>query len=158
MEGQSDEVPPLIEPAGDADLDDIVAILEASFPSPWTRAMMSEELHRAAAHVWVLRPAHGGGIAAFVDFWHVADEIHVLNVATRPGVRRRGHARRLLQAVLDHGRARGVSVTTLELRRSNAPARALYTSLGFEALGVRPRYYADNGEDAVVMVLRSDAP
>lgn len=151
-----DEAAPHIEPAGPADLDDIMAILEASFPAPWSRAMMAEELHRPVAQVWVLRPSPGERVDAFVDFWRVADEIHVLNVATRPDARRRGHARRLMQAVLDHGRATRAPITTLELRKGNAPARALYASLGFEPLGVRPRYYADNEEDAVVMIRRGD--
>jgi [ribosomal protein S18]-alanine N-acetyltransferase len=154
MPGKADEAGPRIGPAAQGDLDRIVAILEASFPSPWTRAMMVEELERPVANVWVLRPGPGADPAAFVDFWHVADEIHVLNVATWPAARRLGHARCLLEAVLSYGRERGVRTVSLELRRGNAAARHLYASLGFEALGIRPRYYADNGEDAVVMVRR----
>lgn len=159
MPGRGDsEAAPCIEPAAAGDLDALVEILNASFPAPWTRVMMTEELRRPVAHVWVLRPSAGGAVAAFVDFWRVADEIHVLNLATRPEARRRGYARRLMQAVLDYGRATHANLTTLELRAGNAPARALYASLGFEPLGVRPRYYADNGEDALVMARRGDAP
>jgi [ribosomal protein S18]-alanine N-acetyltransferase len=144
-------VEPVIEPASEKDLDAIMAILGASFPAPWTREMMGEELERPMARVWVLRPSPGAVVAAFVSFWQVANEIHILNVATDPGARRRGHARRLLRAVLDHARGDGVRLATLELRQSNHPARRLYSALGFRVLGTRPRYYADNGEDAVVM-------
>jgi ribosomal-protein-alanine N-acetyltransferase len=81
--------------------------------------------------------------------WDAADEVHLLDVAVEVVARRRGVGRRLLATVIEHGRARGARVVLLEVRRSNAPAIALYRTLGFEELGVRKGYYSDNGEDAL---------
>jgi len=72
--------------------------------------------------------------------------------ATHPAHRRRGYARSLMEDVLGFGQAHGVRYVSLEVRRTNVAARGLYASLGFHAIGVRPRYYADDGEDAVVML------
>lgn len=146
--------PPVrIEKAIPEDLDAIQSILDASFPSPWPREMMREELARPVAEVRVLR-GPDAAVVAFVDLWHVADEVHVLNLATAPEHRRRGHARRLMGDVLERARAAGAACVTLELRRSNEAARQLYEGLGFVLLGRRPRYYADTGEDALVMIWR----
>ena len=92
---------------------------------------------------------------AFVVSWHVADELHVLNVATRSDRRRRGIGRALMHEVLGYARAHRVKHVLLEVRRSNRAAIALYRSVGFFAMGVRARYYPDD-EDAVEMVLLLD--
>lgn len=136
------------------DLDALVGILEACFSSPWTPEMMAEELERPMAQVLVVRPAQGKPPIAFVDCWLVADEMHVLNLATHPAHHREGHARRLMEAVLALAHQRRVQCVTLELRQSNRAARRLYDALGFVPIGTRPKYYADTGEDAVVMILR----
>jgi ribosomal-protein-alanine N-acetyltransferase len=82
----------------------------------------------------------------------VADEVHVVNVAVHTEFRRRGIARVLLQAVFDAARERGMTIATLEVRFHNLAAITLYESLGFQKIAIRKRYYADNGEDAVVML------
>lgn len=147
----------IVERAAAADLDALEGILRASFRAPWTRDMMREELGRSMARVTVLRPGPGEPPVAFVDAWVVADELHVLNVATHPDHRRRGHARALLEEALVFARAEGIGVVTLELRRTNEAARGLYDALGFVPIGVRKGYYADTGEDAVVMLWRPDS-
>jgi ribosomal-protein-alanine N-acetyltransferase len=76
-----------------------------------------------------------------------------MNIATKPSARRQGHGRALLQDMIQTGQARSVRWVTLEVRRSNLAARALYASFGFVEQGIRQRYYSDNGEDAVVMHL-----
>jgi ribosomal-protein-alanine N-acetyltransferase len=83
----------------------------------------------------------------------VHDELHILNVATAPEHRRRGVARAVLQAALDVGRQKRCTLATLEVRRSNGTALELYRSFGFRPVGIRPNYYVDEGEDAIVMVL-----
>jgi ribosomal-protein-alanine N-acetyltransferase len=77
----------------------------------------------------------------------------VLNLATRKDWRRRGLARRLLNHAIQTGLSRGASLVTLEVRRSNTAAARLYASFGFESVDIRHRYY-ENGEDAIVMILR----
>ena len=81
----------------------------------------------------------------------VHDELHVLNVAVASEERRRGVARALLEEMTERGRLGGAVLATLEVRRSNRPAIRLYESLGYRQVGVRPNYYVDEGEDAIVM-------
>jgi ribosomal-protein-alanine N-acetyltransferase len=90
---------------------------------------------------------------AFGNYWLVADEVHLLNIATHPQARRAGHASRLLAHIVALGRRRGCRLVTLEVRRSNAAAQRLYRRFGFRPVGVRPNYYAEDQEDAIVMLL-----
>jgi len=145
---------PLIAPMTRADLDEVCAIATASFTAPWTRQIFEDELSRPFAALRVLRPgsAAGAGIRAFVSVWIVRDELHVLNLATHPSARRLGYATLLMLDVLAWAHARGVRYVTLEVRRSNAAAIRLYRGLEFDSIGIRPRYYADDDEDAVVMM------
>jgi ribosomal-protein-alanine N-acetyltransferase len=82
----------------------------------------------------------------------VDPELHILNIATAVEERRRGVARALMQETAARGRKAGAVLATLEVRRSNGGAIALYRSLGYRHVGIRPNYYADEGEDAIVMV------
>lgn len=134
------------------DLDEVDQIAVASFESPQFSAR--EELLRPWTRCWVAR--EGRSALAFLIAWHVADELHVLNVATLPSARRRGIATALMRTSLGYAQAQRVRIVLLEVRRSNRPALRLYRGLGFTVMGVRPGYYGDNGEDAVEMVLALD--
>jgi len=140
------------------DLDDIMAIETASFPTPWSKETFRQEIDREWAAVWVLEPSKRMSqaplIAAFLDFWRVLDEVHILNLSTHPAYRRKGYARCLMQCLFSEIRLMGGGIVTLEVRPANRPARDLYVSLGFEITGIRKRYYKDTGEDAVVMLAR----
>jgi ribosomal-protein-alanine N-acetyltransferase len=87
----------------------------------------------------------------YVIYWVIADEMHILNLAVHPVQRRQGIARALLTAALTQSRDQGAAVVWLEVRPSNTAALALYHSFGFEEIGVRPGYYTDNGEDALIL-------
>jgi ribosomal-protein-alanine N-acetyltransferase len=117
-------------------------------------AQLKDELARTWSRLWVARE-DGDGVVAFLVSWHVADELHVLNVATRENRRRRGIGRALMDVVIAYARREHVKHVLLEVRRSNAAAIALYRSVGFFAMGVRAKYYPDD-EDAVEMVLLLD--
>ena len=133
------------------DLDDIVAIEEASFNNPWTRDMYERELQNPdVSFLYVLRMP-GQGIVAFCSFWLVLDELHINNLAVRGDVRARGLGTALLEHVLQAGASRGAGRATLEVRRSNAAARRLYESLGFEVAATRPNYYVSPAEDALIL-------
>lgn len=136
-----------------ADIEEVVEIERWAHPRPWARDVFLDELQREFAHVDVLREASGGQVRAFVNYWQVRDEIHILNVATHLESRGRGHATRLLDHVIGFARAGQCRYLTLEVRRSNEIALHLYRRRGFRPVGVRPRYYADNEEDAIVMLL-----
>jgi ribosomal-protein-alanine N-acetyltransferase len=130
-----------------ADLPHVVAIERRAFTTPWSLAMFVLELSKPS----------GICLAAVVEDELVGYLIcsrydtvwHVMNVAVDPDRRRRGIATALIGALLERIEPDGQ--VTLEVRRSNIGAQALYERFGFRSAGIRPRYYADNGEDAVIM-------
>jgi ribosomal-protein-alanine N-acetyltransferase len=143
----------VIEPMRVADIDAVMEIERVSFRSPWSAHVFSEEMVREWAHVDVVRDVGEGFAVAFANYWLVADEIHLLNLATHPLVRRAGHASRLLAHIIEFGRRHDCRIVTLEVRRSNAAALRLYRRFAFKPVGVRPNYYAEDQEDAIVMLL-----
>ena len=141
------------------DLPRLLEIERAGFRHPWSEAQLAAELGNAwSVQLLAVEPDAGGRERAvgYDIVWVVHDELHVLNVATDPVHRRRGVARVLLDHVAELGRARACRLATLEVRRSNDPARALYRKLGYREVGMRPRYYAEEGEDAILMTLELD--
>ncbi len=137
------------------DLPEVLEIEAIAFTNPWSPDLLKREL----THDWstILLAEEdtptGRRLLGFLIFWLVHDELHILNVATHPSHRRRGVARAVLEATLERGRAHRCTLATLEVRRSNEAALDLYRSYGFRAVGIRPNYYVDEGEDAIVMVL-----
>ena len=140
-------------PMAVSDLDQVLDIERASFPTPWTRAAFCYEIEQnKVARCTAMRTR--GGVVGYLCFWEIGHEIHITNLAVHPQWRRRGVARRLLAAALAGGVARGVTLAFLEVRPSNTRALALYESLGFQVIGRRNGYYFDTGEDALVMEAR----
>lgn len=133
-----------------ADLDAIDAIERLSFPQPWPRETFAGELGRDWARVDLA--LRDGRVIGFCNYWIVTTELHVLAIATHPDERGRGVATALLRHVLDTAIATGCALATLEVRRSNLAAIALYERAGFKTVHVRARYYQDDGEDALVML------
>lgn len=139
------------------DLEPVVDVERRAHVAPWSPELLRQELDHAWATVLVCQTDEGR-VVGHVVFWLVHDEVHVLNVAADPDYQRRGIGRRLVQAAESMGLEKGAVLSTLEVRRSNAPAIALYQSQGYAQVGVRPRYYSDNGEDALVMTKSLVAP
>jgi len=92
-----------------------------------------------------------GKLVAYSVVWHILDELHVHSVAVDPAYQRKGIAKTLLERVLAEARAQGAVAATLEVRASNAAALALYTKLGFQTEAVRPKYYENPVEDALIL-------
>jgi len=139
----------IIEPATAADLDAIDEIERHSFKAPWPRSTFEGELARDWARIDVVRePA----VIAFNNYWLVAGELHILAIATHPDRRRTGIGGLLLAHAMTAARAIGATLATLEVRKGNRPAIALYERAGFKTVHVRQRYYQDDGEDALVML------
>jgi len=132
------------------DLDVVERIEQAAHSHPWSRELLRRELDHDWSTVLVAEDA-SGTIHGYLVYWVVHDEIHILNVATDPDRRRKGVGITLMLAAEERSKPRRVTISTLEVRRSNAAAIGLYQKLGYEHVGVRPRYYADNQEDALVM-------
>lgn len=151
-----------IEPATTADLAALHEIERHSFPNPQSVEQLAAELARPHARLDLIRER--GTPIAFASYWIVvpgaqhAAEVHILSIATHPDFRRRGLAGQLLGHALAAGRAVGAEIATLEVRRSNAPAIALYEAHGFSTVHVRPGYYQSNNEDALVMLASLTTP
>jgi [ribosomal protein S18]-alanine N-acetyltransferase len=143
---------PRVEPlAGATDLDGVLAIEDASFTNPTTRAWYEAELQRPdVCKVFVVR-TEDLPVAGFAAYWRVVDEMHINNLAIHPAMRERGLGRLLLRETLSAAHVMGIRRATLEVRRSNAPALRLYEGAGFKLMGVRPNYYSHPVEDALVL-------
>jgi ribosomal-protein-alanine N-acetyltransferase len=159
------------------DVPAVVEIERASFLTPWPAGAYVRELEQntLARYVVVREVADDGApidgrsrstwvrdffglatrdhptIVGYAGMWLMVDEAHVTSVAVRPGRRGRGLGQLLMWSMFDLGAAAGARWLTLEVRPSNSIARAMYAGLGFREAGVRPRYYTDNGEDALIM-------
>lgn len=133
-----------------ADIPEVQAIERASFTTPWPpQAYRSElETNKLAAY---LVARIDGRVVAYAGLWLMVDEAHITTFAVHPAWRRRRIGERLLLAALDLAVDRGAREATLEVRLSNLAARRLYEKYGFRPVGLRPRYYTDDDEDALIM-------
>lgn len=144
----------MIRPALATDLDAVWAIEAAVFDGEaWSRDMMAEELsgpHRS----YIVLQDHAGTVQGYAGLLAMGKDGDVQTIAVDPAHRGAGHGRRLIEALLDLAREKRVREMFLEVRADNPVARALYESLSFEEIGVRPRYYQPDDVDAVVMKLQ----
>jgi ribosomal-protein-alanine N-acetyltransferase len=137
--------------ATDSELDEILEVERASFTNPWTREMYIHELNNEGISYVYAAKDDSDRIVGFCSFWRVFDELHINNLAVAPDNRRSGVATALLGHVLEEGVRLGAARATLEVRRSNEPARRLYERFGFAVAGVRRGYYTQPVEDALVL-------
>ena len=137
-----------------ADLPAVREIDRLSFPTPARKGLFEHELgQNNMAHYQVLGAAND--LVGFAGFWVIADEIHISSIATHPKWRGRGLGELLLLNLLFQAYTLPANMVTLEVRRSNQVAQALYCKYQFEEVGTRPRYYRDTGEDALLMTMAS---
>jgi ribosomal-protein-alanine N-acetyltransferase len=140
----------LIRPMTAADLEAVQGIEHASFTTPWPPQAYRQELEsNRLAHYLVAQL--GEVIVGYGGMWLMVDEAHITTFAVHPGYRRRRIGECLLLALMDLAIARQARESTLEVRLSNLGARRLYEKYGFRPVGIRPRYYSDNQEDALIM-------
>ena len=151
-----DPLPPeaglVLRRAGREDVERVIEIEREGFLHPWSRQLIERELEHSWSRLLLAEDGPGGAVVGYIVFWIVHDEVHVLNVATALVARRRGVGRALMRASEEEGLRHGARLSTLEVRRSNEAAIALYLALGYRRIGVRPNYYAEEQEDAIVMV------
>jgi [ribosomal protein S18]-alanine N-acetyltransferase len=132
------------------DLNAVIRIENAAFDDPWSRDALYSEL--LADRMRMPLVAELNGVACgYLMAWRVVDQLHILNIATDPGILRRGVGTALLMAAARLAGQGGQKEITLEVRRSNRAARQFYSHHHFVEMGVRPGYYQDNGEDAIIM-------
>ena len=132
------------------DLDEIECIEQASYPTPWSRAMFASELAKPSS-LSLGAVDDTGTLVGYLVLSRYVDAWHVMNVAVAPERRREGIAAALLRQLLDQTRGDAKRGYTLEVRVSNVGAISLYEGFGFRPKGVRRGYYTDNREDALIM-------
>lgn len=146
--GEVDAGPPVRRLAY-SDLPAVISIERRSFPAPWSLAMFVLELSKPSGIC--LAATLDDELAGYLVCSRYDRVWHLMNVAVAPERRRRGIATRLIERLVEEGG--GHLPFTLEVRVSNKDAISMYERLGFRSAGVRPRYYQDNGEDALIMWL-----
>ena len=129
-----------IEPMKKRDLSEVVAIENLSFNAPKPESVFIEDEHK------YLVARDDGEIVGYIGIEEISGEKHIINMAVRPESRRKGVGKRLIERVLNKK-----DVFFLEVRVSNEPAVKLYEKFGFINVGLRKKYYQDNGEDAIIM-------
>lgn len=131
-------------------IDEIVEIEKVSFAVPWSKnAFLQEHFHNPQAHYIVA--LSNEKVVGYGGFWAILDEGHITNIAVHPKFRGQKVGRVLVEAMIQRADSQGITSLTLEVRKSNTVAQSLYEKYGFLSVGVRPKYYSDNGEDAVIM-------
>ena len=142
-----------IRPVREEDVSQIHEIETLCFAIPWSRESILHDIRENPVSRWLVLDDGEGRVLAYAGLWLVIDEGHILNVAVRPQAQRQGYGRRVLTALIELAKENGMGLMTLEVRRSNLPAQALYHACGFMDVGYRKRYYEDNREDALIMYL-----
>ncbi len=149
----------IIRPMTELDLDPVIKIDQASFSLPWPERAFKYEITSNENSIplvaEVQKPDGELEIAGFIVVWLIIDEAHIGTIAVAEPYRHTGLGEAITREGLKRTRQRGALQAFLEVRRGNAAAIHLYEKLGFMVDGTRPRYYADNQEDAILMSLRS---
>jgi ribosomal-protein-alanine N-acetyltransferase len=138
-----------IRPFGYSDLPQVIAIERRAFTTPWSLAMFVLELSKPSSMCLAAVEETEGNLVGYLVCARYDTAWHLMNIAVEPTLRRRGIARRLLEQMIE--RAGPDEQYTLEVRTSNTPAIVLYERFAFHSTGMRPRYYRDTGEDAMIM-------
>ena len=143
---------PVFRLCEDKDLPVVMELDREAFFDPWSLASWQRELQNPIA-VWIVAVVEGD-IVGYAGIWNVAEEAQVMRVAVRKALRNQGLGLLLTQELIQKARESGAVAMTLEVRETNAAARKVYERCGFMSQGVRPHYYEDTHEGAVIMWLK----
>lgn len=130
-------------------IDGIMEIEKDSFAIPWTRASVEKELINKFAYYVVA--IEDNNVLGYGGMWHIVNEGHITNIAVHKNHRQKGIGNAIVNALVDIAKEKEMMGLTLEVRKSNESALALYKKNGFKLEGIRPEYYEDNKEDAYIM-------
>ena len=133
-----------------ADISQVLEIEQESFTTPWSEDAFRNEVENNLLAVYIVAEIDGI-VEGYGGFWRILDEAHITNIAVRSASRGQGIGEAILMGMIGYCKANRVPNMTLEVRKSNYPAIGLYKKHGFEEAGIRPGYYSDNHEDAIIM-------
>jgi [ribosomal protein S18]-alanine N-acetyltransferase len=131
-------------------IDDIMIVENLSFKIPWSRNAFMEEVTNNQFARYIMADL-SDKVVGYAGLWKIFDEGHITNIAVHPEFRGNGIGSKLLRELICLAKNEGITCLTLEVRKSNQTAQALYNKFGFVAEGIRKSYYTDNGEDAIIM-------
>ena len=139
----------VIEKMSPSHVGEIARLEKECFSTPWSEDGLKSELNNAFARFFVAN--YAGEIAGYVGAHNVLGEVYITNVAVFEKFRRKGVAKKLIDALLESAKAENGNFVTLEVRESNIPAVSLYEKCGFEKVGERKNFYEKPRENAVLM-------
>lgn len=142
-----------IQPMQAEHVQGIHRIEEKCFAMPWSERSILHDLTENPVARWLVMTDEQERVIAYAGMWLVMDEGHVCNIAVDPDCRGKGFGKKITESLVALAKEEGMRLMTLEVRRSNAVAQALYHQIGFKDVGYRKRYYEDNKEDALIMFL-----
>lgn len=140
----------IIRKAEERDVKAMAELDIVCFAEPWSEDAFRSEINENERAFYVVAEINQK-IVGYAGLWAIFDEGHITNVAVSPEHRRKGIGRNIVDTLLTVNEKHGLRSFTLEVRESNLPAQALYTSFEFKPAGVRKGYYLDNGENAIIM-------
>lgn len=145
----------LIRKMGIEDLDRVMEIEEESFTTPWSRDSFLLEITKNKLARYIVSEIDGL-VVGYGGIWLIIDEGHITNIAVDKKYRGLGVGKRIIEGLIQLCKDSGVTSVTLEVRKSNIIAQNLYKKYGFIESGIRPNYYADDNEDAIIMWKKID--
>ncbi len=140
----------IIREMTEEDIDEVLDIEKKSFKTPWSRDAFVKEVNENRLAKYVVASVHDK-VIGYGGIWLIIDEGHITNIAVHPDFRGLGVGKLLVEALIEICRERGINRMTLEVRKSNEIAKSLYKKYGFKECGIRPGYYSDTKEDAIIM-------
>lgn len=134
----------------ESDIDRILEIERESFSPPWSREAFLLEITKNILAKYIVAEINGN-VVGYGGIWLIIDEGHITNIAVDEKYRGLGVGNRILEGLIQLCIDRNIKAITLEVRKSNEIAKSLYKKYGFVEHGIRPGYYLDNNEDAIIM-------
>ena len=138
-----------INPMKEDHVAQVAALERQCFADPWSEGSIASELDNPLS-LWLVAE-QDGAVCGYVGSQTVLDETDMMNIAVHPDCRRQGIAAALISELVRLLKARGSYILRLEVRQSNAPAIALYETMGFTQLGLRKNYYRNPKENALIL-------
>lgn len=140
----------LVRPMLEKDIDEVLDIEKTSFATPWSKEAFTLEITKNMLAKYVVAEIQGK-VVGYGGIWLIIDEGHVTNIAVHEKYRGLGVGNKIMEGLIDICRDRNIVAMTLEVRKTNEVAKSLYDKYGFKEYGIRPEYYSDNNEDAIIM-------
>lgn len=140
----------IIRPLKKGDIKEVAAIEEASFSDPWRDSTFYSELYHGDTSKFLIAQMDKR-VVGYVGMWLIGDEAHIVNIAVHPNYRRQGIGTKLVMALFDEIRKKGIERITLEVRASNIIAQQFYKKFDFQEIAIQEKYYRDTHEDALIM-------